>query len=407
MSLQLLVLNGPDKGTTFALLPGPDRVLGRSDTATYRLAEPQISRNHCQLLLDGDQITVLDSNSRNGTFVNGVRVQRQALNPGDVLKVADIELRLERVAPSVPRPAPAPPLARPTPVAVEQLKALSGSQLAHYDIGPVIGEGQSGIVFHATDTTDQRPVALKVLRPSFSEDAGEVQRFLRSAKAVQPLRHPNPVTTYAADQTGPHCWVAMEYIAGENLGQVIGRLGVAGMLDWHHAFQVAVHIARALGYAHGQHIVHRNVTPKNILLEAPTRLAKLADLMLVKAQEEASPQVTRPGELLGEIAYLAPERTQMGGALADARADLYGLGATVYALLTGRPPFEGGSVARTVAKIRNSAPERPSVYQPSIPPPFEALILKLLAKRPEERPQTAEELLHDLERLSALQGVSA
>jgi serine/threonine protein kinase len=199
----------------------------------------------------------------------------------------------------------------------------------------------------------------------------------------------------------------MEYIAGENLGQVIGRIGVAGMLDWPYAFRVAVHIARALAYTHGQHIMHRNVTPKNILLEAPTRLAKLADLMLAKAQEDASPQITRAGELLGEIPYLAPERTQMGGLMADARADLYGLGATVYALLTGRPPFEGGNVARTVAKIRNSAPERPSVYQPSIPPPFEALVLKLLAKRPEERPQTAEELLHELERLGALQGVSA
>ena len=115
----------------------------------------------------------------------------------------------------------------------------------------------------------------------------------------------------------------MEYVAGENLTEVIQRLGIAGMLDWRHAYRVAVHIGRALVYAHGEEIVHRNVTPKNILVEATTKTAKLGDLMLAKALE-GGPQYTRPGELLGDVVYMSPERTR-GMTEVDVRSDLYGL----------------------------------------------------------------------------------
>jgi serine/threonine-protein kinase len=262
-------------------------------------------------------------------------------------------------------------------------------------------------VFHATDLKDNRSVALKVLLPEFAQDEEDMQRFVRAMKTVLPLRHPNLVTLYGAGKVGPHCWVAMEYLAGENLTEVIARIGVAGMLDWRHAFRVAVHVGRALAYAHGRQILHRNVTPKNIILEATTKTPKLGDLMLAKALEGAMAQpITRPGELVGAVEYMSPERTR-GVAEVDGRSDLYGLGATVYALLTGRPPFQGTTLVEKITRIRQTAPAPPTQYQRSIPARFEGVVLRLLAKDLEDRHQTADDLVAELERIGKSQGVTA
>jgi serine/threonine-protein kinase len=165
------------------------------------------------------------------------------------------------------------------------------------------------------------------------------------------------------------------------------------MLDWRKTFRTAVHIGRALEYAHEQSIIHRNVTPTNILLDATNKMAKLGDLTLAKALEGTmAKQITRPGEIVGDVAYMAPERTR-GTENLDGRSDLYGLGATVYALLTGRPPFGGATLVEKISRIRQTAPEKPTKFQMSIPSQFEAVVLKLLAKSPGDRYQTATELL--------------
>jgi serine/threonine protein kinase len=407
MSLQLQVVAGPDEGRAFILHAGPDLMLGRSGQSYYKLTDPRVSRNHCQILRDGDNVTVVCNGGSGGTLVNGKAVQRQQLKVGDVLQIGDTRLRLQvgdlpldvalAHGPAAPAPPPAPK--------VERLEGLSGKKLAHYDIGPVIGRGSTCMVFHATDTKDDRPVAFKVLLPEFSQDEEAMQRFVRAMKTVMPLRHPNLVTLYGAGKAGPHCWVAMEYIAGENMRQVIERIGVAGMLDWNYAFKVAVHVGRALEYAHGQNILHRNVTPTNILMDAPTKIVKLGDLMLAKALEGA-PQITKPGELIGDVVYMSPERTRGLPEEIDERSDLYGLGATVYALLTGRPPFEGASLAEKVTRIRQLRPEPPTKYQMGIPAPFESVVLKLLAKRPEDRYQSANEMIKALEKIAKNKGIS-
>jgi serine/threonine protein kinase len=411
MSLQLQVFAGPDQNRTFTLQSGPDLLLGRGATCLYHLNDPRVSRGHCQVLLEGDQVTVIDNDSSSGVFVNGVRVSRQQLKLGDVIQIGGTQLRLTMgdfpldIALGALEPGLAPQPAN-APLALEKLAALSGQKLSHYDIGPVIGDGRSSVVFHATDNKDNRSVALKVLQPEFSKSEEERQRFVRGMKTMLPLRHPNLVQLYGAGQTGPYCWVAMEYIAGENMTQVIDRIGVAGMLDWRYAFKAALHVGRALAYAHGKQTVHRNVTPTNILLQATDKVVKLGDLMLAKALEGTlAQQITRPGQLVGDVAYMSPERTR-GLADIDGRSDLYGLGATVYALLAGRPPFEGSTLIEKVTRIRQTAPERPSRYQMSIPDRFEGAVLKLLAKRPEDRYQTADDLVKELERTGNLHGVS-
>jgi serine/threonine protein kinase len=211
---------------------------------------------------------------------------------------------------------------------------------------------------------------------------------------------------YGAGKTGPYCWVAMEYIAGENMAQVIERIGVAGMLDWRYAFKVAVHVGRALAYAHGEHIIHRNITPTNIMLQATDKVVKLGDLVLAKALMGANAQaLTRPGELVGAVEYMSPERTR-GDAPVDGRSDQYSLGATVYALLTGRPPFEGNTLIEKITRIRQTEPVKPSKYQRGIPPDFEWAVLKMLAKSPAQRYANAEQMVAELERVGKLCGVS-
>ncbi len=407
MSLQFVIVAGPDQGKAFTLHPGPNLMLGRSAQAEYRLNDPRVSRTHCQVLREGDRVTVIDNNSGSGVLVNGAKAKKHVLKLGDVVQVGDTQLLL-RVGDLPLEVALAAGPARPEAAKpVDKLTALSGQKLAHYDIGPVIGQGHSSVVFHATDLNDNRPVALKVLLPEFSKDEEEVQRFVRAIKTMLPLRHPNLVALYGAGKTGPYCWAAMEFIAGENLTQVIQRIGVAGMLDWRHAYRTAVHIARGLEYAHGNQIIHRNVTPTNIIVDAPTKTAKLGDLMLAKALEGSlAKQITRPGEIIGDVAYMSPERTR-GTTDVDGRSDLYGLGATVYALLTGRPPFEGSSLVEKITRIRQTPPEKPSKYQMSIPGRFEGAVMKLLAKDPDERFQTAGELVKELEWIGKLQGVKA
>jgi serine/threonine protein kinase len=404
MTRRLHVTAGPDKGRAFALKPGEALLVGRSQATQTRLSDPRVSRVHCEVQVEDQQVVVIDSNSAGGTLVNGQRVAQQALRHGDVIQVGDTQLRFEDDAAAEQSTlAPPPPAARGSGEAVA---ALTGQTLGHFEIGPVVAKGQSATVFRARDTKDSKEVALKVLRPEFSTNEEEMQRFVRAIKTVLPLRHPNLVTLYGAGKTGPYCWIAMEYVDGESLTQVIQRIGVAGMLDWRYTLRVAVHIGRALDYAHGQQIIHRNVAPPNILVRSDDKVAKLGDLMLAKALDGVlAQQVTRPGELVGDVNYMSPERTRSSTEGVDGRSDIFSLGATVYALLTGRPPFADASLVETITKIRKAEPEKPKKFQMSIPDLFEGAVLKMLAKRPEDRHQTAAELVKDLERVAKYQGV--
>jgi serine/threonine protein kinase len=410
MSLQLRVIAGPDSGHTYTLQSGPDLMLGRGTQSFYHVNDPRASRSHCQFLLEADQVTVICNGGSGGTLVNGKPVQKQVLKLGDVVRVGDTQMRLQMgdfsmsVALKAVAQSPAPsPAVGPSP---EKLESLAGQTLGHFEIGPVIGRGHIGVVFKATDAKDNRPVALKVLQPEYSRIDEEMHRFVRGMKAAMPLKHPNLVRIYGAGKTGRYCWVAMEHVSGENLKQVIDRVGIAGMLDWKHAYRAAVHVGRALAYAHEQGIVHRNVTPTNILRESTGQVVKLGDLMLAKALDATeSQQITRPGELVGDVEYMSPERTR-GVIDLDARADLYCLGATVYALLTGRAPGEGKTLIEKVTRIRQIVPELPTKHQMSIPPTFEGVVMKLLAKEPKDRFQTATVLVKELERVGKQNGVT-
>jgi len=256
-------------------------------------------------------------------------------------------------------------------------------------------------------------VALKVFRPEAMKDLAAVARFRRAAATMMPLTHPHLVELFdvgeepiVGGKDRGLCWSASEWIEGENAAQMIRRIGVAGMLDWRQSLKVAMHVARALDFAAQHQIVHRNLAPRHILVRKSDGVVKLGGLGLAKSlDDDASAKVTRAGEIVGELSYCSPE--QVGGKRLDARSDLYNLGATVYALLTGRPPCEGRSFHETLDKIQTQRPEPPTKFHLAVPAQLEGIVMRLLEKRPEDRFGNAGQLLADLDRAATYLGETA
>jgi serine/threonine-protein kinase len=280
----------------------------------------------------------------------------------------------------------------------DELIKLSGTHLAHYQLGTVVGLGNSGVVFRAQDFKENREVALKVYTPEFAENDEALHRFIRAVKTMLPMRHSNLVTLYGGGKTGPYCWMAMEYVEGENLQETVDRIGQGGKIDIRPAVRVAIDISRGLHYVHDEKIVYRSLSPGNVLF-SKLGTAKLGSLILAKAMSGAlAKDVTVGGNFLGEVRYQSPEQVGAGGTV-DGRSDLFSLGSLVYAMLTGRTPFEGNTPLQTATWILQKEPLSPRKLNPLVSEKLEKIVLRMLAKRPEDRYQKAMEVMAELEEL--------
>jgi hypothetical protein len=370
---KLIVIEGPDEGMVFPIADDTTVMIGRGDAAQLRLADPSVSRAHCSIEMAAGKAILKDNQSKAGTRVNHKNVTEHALQADEVIHIGHTRMSFQTTAP--PPPAPSPTM-QEKPVADEadheELRKLSGTKLAHFDIGNVVGVGSSGVVFLARDFKENRDVALKVYTPEFAENEEDLNRFIRAVKTMLPMRHRNVVTLFGGGKTGPYCWMSMEYVEGD--------------------------LSRGLHYIHSENIIHRNLSPGNILF---SRLGtvKLGSLILAKALSGAlAKDVTVGGNFLGEVRFLAPEQVGAGGPV-DGRADIYSLGTLVYALLTGKAPFEGATPLQTATWILQRPPTSPRKYDPHIPEALEKIVLKMLEKSPDERYQTAGELMNVLEQL--------
>jgi serine/threonine protein kinase len=396
MPAKLQVVGGPVKGQVFALPDDGTVVIGRGDTATFRVVDPTVSRAHCSIEMTGAQALLKDAGSKTGTRVAGKPITEHLLKPDDVFVVGTSQIRF--VVEQPPREAPPAPEDEET-TDPEELRVLAGTKLGHFEIGEVVAVGNSGVVFQARDVKDNRDVALKVYLPEFAQSEEDLQRFIRAVKTMLPMRHSNLVTLYGGGKTGPYCWMSMEFVEGESLSEMIKRIGTAGKLDWRPALRIALNVARGLNYIHGENIIHRNLSPSNILFSRSGGAAKLGSLILAKALSGAmAREITVGGEILGDIRYLSPEQAGAGGTV-DGRADIYSLGAVIYALLTGRPPFEGKTPLQTATWILQKDPTKPKEFDPNIPDELERIVLRALLKKPPERFQTASDMLAALEEL--------
>ena len=431
MRLRLTIVDGPNAGQAFELESDELVLVGRGQECDVQIADPRVSKEHCRILAQGGRLKIIDLNSRSGTYVNGNRVTECTFETDDEIVLGRTHLRVDvladpgsttiapaegmpsiglveqpdsGVAETAPYPAPAEERRKRMPK-VDFLEELVGQRVLRYDVRKIVAKARTGIVFHAFDTKKECDVALKVLWPEFSQNEAAVRRFLRAIRTMMPIRHENLISLYGAGRSGGYCFTASEFVDGESAARTIQRVGVHGMLEWRLGLRIALHVARALQVAHERKIVHRNVTPKNILIRDEDGVVKLGDLMLAKALEGSQAEkLTRPGEMVGELPYMSPEQTA-GNAHIDCRSDIYNLGATVYAVLTGRAPVQGDSLAETVRKIQNDPPEKPTKYHLAIAPLFEGVVLRMLAKSPDERYATPADLIRDLERVAQYEGV--
>ncbi|MCB9418204.1 MAG: protein kinase [Ardenticatenaceae bacterium] len=252
-----------------------------------------------------------------------------------------------------------------------------------------VGEGSMGVVYRAHDETLDRQVAIKFLPPGHVSGSEASDRFLREARAVARLSHPNIMTLFDVDREDGWFYLVLEYIPGHDLHTILTQKQAP--LPLNEALSVVRGTLAALGYAHNQGIIHRDLKPENIMLTPDGRI-KVTDFGLAQVQNEV--RVTPAGALLGTVLYLAPEL--IVGQPATAASDLYAVGGILYELLTARPPFPGDQITAVLIKTLNESVIPPSQINPTIPTAIENVILKLLAKEPNGRFQSADEVLAEL-----------
>jgi len=262
-----------------------------------------------------------------------------------------------------------------------------------YELQQRIGRGGMADVFLARDLLLDRPVAIKVLFPEFAVDPNFVERFRREAQSAANLNHPNIVGVYDWGQYANTYFMAMEYVQGRTLADI---LRANGHVNSQQAAEIGSEIAAALGFAHRNGVVHRDIKPANILIGANGQV-KVADFGIARAMNAPTESnLTQAGSVMGTATYFSPEQAQ--GANPDPRSDLYSLGIVLYEMVAGRPPFSGENPVSIAYKQVHEQPQPLNQLVADVPKSFEAIVAKLLAKKPEIRYPTAEAVRDDLRR---------
>jgi eukaryotic-like serine/threonine-protein kinase len=250
-----------------------------------------------------------------------------------------------------------------------------------------LGSGGMADVYCAEDQQLGRRVALKLLYRRLAEDAQFVERFKREASSAAGLQHPNIVSIFDRGEWDGTYYIAMEFIEGHTLKEIIRERGPAPP---EAAVDVVLQILRAARFAHQRGIVHRDIKPHNVLIDSEGRV-KVTDFGIARA---GASDMTETGSIMGTAQYLSPEQAQ--GRPVDARSDLYSIGIVLYELLTGRVPFDAESAVTVALKQVSEAPIPPREINPSIPPALEAVVLRAMEKDPDRRFQNADEFIEAL-----------
>ena len=372
-----------------------DDGLGRPGRHRHRRADPGRARRRKDRN-GGDR----DPQRLHGV-VRLLRPRRQpALRRRGRSREAAERLRRGRFGPDRQGSAAEPPswLSIPLPFTdpVASLDPLIGSFFdGRYKIVRKLGAGGMANVYLAEDQELGRRVAIKILNDRHANDDQFVERFRREAKNAAALSHPNIVSIYDRGEAEGTYYIAMEYLDGRSLKELIVTRGPAPVPV---AVEYARQILSALRFAHRHGIVHRDIKPHNVLVDGEGRV-KVTDFGIARA---GASQMTEVGSIVGTAQYLSPEQAR--GTNVDQRSDLYSLGVVLYELLTGSAPFGGDTPVEIAMKHLSQVPEPPSAKRPNLPHDLDLLVMRALAKDPDERYQSAEEMDADLERVA--RGVS-
>jgi serine/threonine-protein kinase len=274
-----------------------------------------------------------------------------------------------------------------------------GFYLGSYRLLRPLGRGGMGVVYLGEHHVMKRLMALKILPPEATKDKRRIERFKSEARACAQLDHPNIVRAYDFAEAGEKLYIVMEYVDGIDLHYAVQRDGVMSAAD---AIDVLTQATRGLAHAHERGILHRDIKPSNLLLRTDG-VIKVSDLGLARIGWTDGDQEQQ--RLMGTVDFLAPEQA-INSAAVDTRGDIYALGCTFYYLLTGRPPYEG-TTAQRLARHQTEAVPDIRALRPDCPAAIAELALRMMAKRPADRPKSAVELLGQLGRLGGAGGDSS
>src|SRR6058998_1795135 len=265
-------------------------------------------------------------------------------------------------------------------------------ELGDYELLEEVGRGGQGVVFRARQKSLNRTVALKVISLGQWASETHLKRFRREAEAAASLDNPGIVPIYEVGERDGSCYFSMQFIEGGQLDEVVRREPMA----IRRAVELIAKVARTVHYAHEHGILHRDIKPGNILLDGKNE-PHLTDFGLARLIETES-TVTRTMEVLGTPSYMAPEQAVGNNDAVSSVTDVYGLGAVLYQLLTGQPPFAGGTTYETIKLLLDTEPRQPRLLNPKIDRDLSTICLKCLEKDPKRRYTSALALAEDLER---------
>src|SRR3954447_4645673 len=257
-----------------------------------------------------------------------------------------------------------------------------------YRIEALAGEGGMGVVYRATQLALGRPVAVKLISPKLAANPRFRERFQRESRLAASIDHPNVIPVYEAGEADGSLFLSMRWVEGSDLETLIRR---SGGMEPERAVRIVCQVAAALDAAHGRRLVHRDVKPANVLVvgDRGDEHVYLTDFGLVKRMSGTG-QLTRSGQLLGTIDYIAPEQIQGKGQ--DPRTDVYSLGCVLFHCLTGRVPFEADNEVAKIYAHLNEPPPKPSDFVPGLPFALDKVVARAMAKEPEQRYPSAGDL---------------
>src|SRR5215831_19998177 len=257
-------------------------------------------------------------------------------------------------------------------------RMIGSVMLGQYELVDVLGQGGMSVVFKGRHNLTNQEVALKILPPEMAAHSQVKSRFLEEAKALAALDHPNIVHLYNFGQDNGHFVLAMQFVEGGTWERMILE---SERLDWITSCRIAIDVLRALEYAHGRGVIHRDMKPSNVLVRARDGVATVMDFGIAKMT--TSTRLTATGQTMGTVRYMSPE--QVRGQEVDLRTDIYSLGATLYESLIGDTPFTGHTHFEIMSKHLSDAPRLPSKLGVTVPAAVEAALMRSLAKRAEDR----------------------
>lgn len=380
----LVVENGNRRGFKVEIPSNGKVVFGRDARNEIAVTDHLCSRRHFEVTASADKFVIEDLGSSNGTYVNDQRTPNAVLEHGDCIQAGETQLTF-------------------LVETGEGARGLVGKTVGGYRILERIGRGGMGTVYKANQTSLNRTVALKILSPKIAKDPSFVKKFHKEAQAAGRLNHPNIVQVYdVGSESGLHFY-SMEYIENGSVQDLATR---EGQVDPELALAIIIDAARGLEYAEKKGLVHRDIKPDNLMVNAEG-VVKIADLGLARdaghtarETDAAAGQHHEDDEgIFGTPHFIAPEQAR--GLDVDTRSDMYSLGASFYRLVTGETPFKGDSVREIVSKQINEDPTPVREKNREVPSSIAQVIEKMMRKDPDERHQSATALVEDLERIAA------